>query len=103
MDWQRYEYTQGKSNKFWEIRQHGREVTTRWGRIGHSGQSNKKTYVTVSAARLAMDRIIGKKLDKGYVLVTETGMPEKKKRPREREKTFMDRLHRKVQEKWGDE
>lgn len=103
MGWQRYEHTQGSSNKFWEIRRRGREVTTRWGRIGNKPQSNKKSYATDRAARDAMFRIISKKVDKGYVLVTEAGVPQEKKRPREREQTFIERLQRKVQEKWGDD
>ncbi len=49
----RFEFSQGTSNKFWEISQRGTEVTVRFGRIGSEGQVNVKSFPDEQAAAQA--------------------------------------------------
>jgi DNA ligase-1 len=62
-----FEYSEGNSNKFWEVSQSSNTMTTRWGRIGAAGQSKTKTYADEQAAANAMADIIEEKIDEGYV------------------------------------
>jgi DNA ligase-1 len=62
-----FEFTDGKSNKFWEISRSGSDVTTRWGRIGTAGQSKTKIFVDESAAIKQEAKLIGEKTGEGYV------------------------------------
>ena len=62
-----FEFTGGTSNKFWEICQSGNALTTRWGRIGSSGQSKTKTYVDQAVAAKAAAKLIEEKTGEGYV------------------------------------
>jgi len=63
--WGRYEYTDDKSNKFWEIepRLDGM-ADVRWGRIGSEGKSQ------VVARDIALSRA-RQKLSKGYQMVED--------------------------------
>ena len=65
----RYEFTEGTSNKFWEIRRDGSEVTTRWGRIGTDGQEKTKEYDDDEKAQKEYDKLVKAKTKKGYVAV----------------------------------
>jgi predicted DNA-binding WGR domain protein len=49
----RFEFTQGKSQKFWEIVVQGKEVTVGFGRIGTAGQREKKTFTELRGGRQA--------------------------------------------------
>jgi DNA ligase-1 len=62
----RFEFVEGKSAKFWEVEVQGKEMTTRWGRIGTSGQSKTKTFADPSAAKAAADKLIAAKTEEGY-------------------------------------
>lgn len=62
----RYELSDGKSNKFWEIARSGTSVTTTWGRIGTGGQSKTKTFKDDTAAQAEYDRLVKEKTSKGY-------------------------------------
>jgi DNA ligase-1 len=62
-----FEYVDAKSNKFWEISKSGCDVTTRWGRIGSSGQSKMKTFPQKSAASEQVNKLIEEKTSEGYV------------------------------------
>ncbi len=62
----RFEYSDEKSHKFWEISHDATSVTTRWGRIGTNGQSKTKD-VADPAALVAKQ--IKSKTKKGYVEV----------------------------------
>ncbi|MEN0065327.1 MAG: DNA ligase [Myxococcota bacterium] len=62
----RYEFSDGKSHKFWEIERVGTEVTTRWGRIGTDGQSKTKSFPTEAAAEAGLIKQTAGKVKKGY-------------------------------------
>ena len=64
----RYEYSDDKSNKFWDISLDGSEVTTRWGKIGADGQTKTKSFDDGEAARKEYDKQIAGKVKKGYEL-----------------------------------
>jgi predicted DNA-binding WGR domain protein/cell wall assembly regulator SMI1 len=63
----RYEYSEGSSNKFWEITLQGNDVVTRYGRIGAEGQSTTKSFKDAAEAKHAYDKLIAEKTKKGYV------------------------------------
>ena len=62
-----FEFFEGTSSKFWEVSQAGKTITTRWGRIGSTGQSKTKTFADEQAAVNAMAALIEEKTDEGYV------------------------------------
>lgn len=61
-----FEFVEGNSSKFWEVAQSGNNMTTRWGRIGSTGQSKMKTFADERAATDAIAVLIGQKTDEGY-------------------------------------
>jgi len=65
----RYEYSEGTSNKFWEIELSGTAYTSKWGRIGGSMSSSTKSYGDAAAARKEYDKLVNEKVKKGYQLV----------------------------------
>jgi predicted DNA-binding WGR domain protein len=56
----------GSSSKFWEIVPKGKEVTTRYGRIGSAGRSTTKAFADPAAARAFAEKIIEQKTREGY-------------------------------------
>jgi len=64
---QRFEFSEGSSNKFWEISRQSTQVTVRFGRIGTNGQTQTKSFPSDSAANQYNERLIREKLAKGYV------------------------------------
>ncbi|HKB04034.1 MAG TPA: DNA ligase, partial [Gemmataceae bacterium] len=62
-----FEFAEGMSSKFWEVSVSGKDVTTRWGRIGSEGQSKTKTFADPTKARAEADKLIEEKTEKGYV------------------------------------
>jgi uncharacterized protein (TIGR02996 family) len=65
----RYEFSEGTSNKFWEIELEGSSFTTRYGRIGTDGQETTKDFKSPAEAKKAYDKLIAEKEKKGYELV----------------------------------
>jgi uncharacterized protein (TIGR02996 family) len=65
----RFEFSQGSSNKFWEITLSGDEFTVCYGRIGTAGTTQHKVYPSADKAKAEYDKMIGKKTKKGYVEV----------------------------------
>ncbi len=65
----RYEFSEGSSNKFWEITLSGTSFTTTYGKIGASGQTSLKTFASEAIAKKEYDKIIAEKVKKGYQLV----------------------------------
>lgn len=61
-----FELVDGKSSKFWEIKLDGSSVTTRYGRIGASGQSTTKDHGSAAAAQAEHDKLVIEKTKKGY-------------------------------------
>lgn len=67
----RFELVDNKSSKYWEINVNNNIVTTRWGRLGASGQTQVKDFGTPAQAVRKGMRQIEEKLGKGY---TEVGI-----------------------------
>jgi predicted DNA-binding WGR domain protein len=65
----RYEFSEGSSNKFWEINLSGKSFTTTYGKIGTSGQTTIKTWKSEAEAKKEYDKIVAEKVKKGYELV----------------------------------
>jgi len=65
----RFEFVEGSSSKFWEIRVSGTEVHLLFGRIGTQGQSNTKRFPDKATAEKHADKVIAEKLAKGYLEV----------------------------------
>jgi len=63
----RYEFSEGTSNKYWEITLKGTDVITHYGRIGSAGQSTTKPFKSAEEAQKAYDKLIASKLKEGYV------------------------------------
>ncbi len=66
----RYEFSEGSSNKFWEISLEGKSFTTTYGRIGTDGQSSLKEYDTEAKAKIEYDKLVAEKVKKGYTLTS---------------------------------
>jgi predicted DNA-binding WGR domain protein len=78
-NFQRYEYVDDKSSKFWEVRIDGNNVEVRYGKIGTSGQSLTKDFDDGTAARKHADKLTAEKLKGGYKPVnTSVGIASKK-------------------------
>ena len=61
-----FEFSEGSSNKFWEIRLDGTSVRTRYGKIGASGATTLKPYPNAAAANKEYDKLVAEKTKKGY-------------------------------------
>ena len=68
----RFEYSDAKSAKFWQVEVMGSEVTTRWGRLGASGQSKTKSFDSADDAHNEAKKQIKSKTKKGYIEVETT-------------------------------
>jgi predicted DNA-binding WGR domain protein len=66
----RFEYTEGSSNKFWEVTVSKVSVTVCFGRIGTGGQMQTKSFADATTAQKHADKLVAQKLGKGYVEVT---------------------------------
>lgn len=62
----RFEFEEGTSSKFWEIRMSGSTVTVKFGRIGTVGQEKPKEFPSPAAAKRYYDDLILEKTKKGY-------------------------------------
>jgi DNA ligase 1 len=67
----RFEFSEGKSNKFWEIAINGNEVTVKYGRIGTDGQTNAKSLADEEAAAKHAAKLVEDKVEKGYREITD--------------------------------
>lgn len=67
----RYEFKDGKSNKFWTISLSGKSFITQYGKIGTDGSTSTKSFGSAAAAKAAYDKIVAEKVKKGYVLTDE--------------------------------
>jgi predicted DNA-binding WGR domain protein len=75
----RFELSEGKSNKFWEVDREGAAVTVRFGRIGSDGQTQTKTYTDDAKAQGELDKLVKEKTKKGYLEVGASAAPAKSK------------------------
>jgi predicted DNA-binding WGR domain protein len=62
-----FEFSEGSSNKFWEITLAGTDVKTRYGKIGTDGQQTLKEFGDAAAAKKEYDKLVHEKTKKGYV------------------------------------
>ena len=63
----RYEFSEGSSNKFWQIDMKGKTgFTTTYGKIGTSGQTSLKEYGSDAEAKKEYDKLVAEKTKKGY-------------------------------------
>jgi predicted DNA-binding WGR domain protein len=62
----RFEFSAGRSNKFWSLSRNGAAVTLRFGRIGTQGQSQVKSFDDEAAAAQHVECAVKQKLAKGY-------------------------------------
>lgn len=62
-----FEFSDGSSNKFWEIRIDGSEVFTRYGKIGAAGATTVKDEGSDAKAQKLYDKLVNEKTRKGYV------------------------------------
>lgn len=63
----RFEFSEGSSDKFWEVAIEGNNVTTRYGRSGTHGQSTTKEFADAGAAEKYAAKLVQEKTAKGYV------------------------------------
>ncbi len=63
----RYEFSEGTSQKFWEITQTGSSFATTYGKIGTPGRSTTKKFASPAEARKQHDKLVVEKTKKGYV------------------------------------
>ena len=78
-----FEYSDGKSHKFWEISVEGASHTVRYGRIGASGTVKTKEFDDEDEAAADAAKLIAQKVKKGY---EETAEGETEAKPVERKK-----------------
>jgi uncharacterized protein (TIGR02996 family) len=65
-----FTFSDGKSNKFWNIDLQDTQFTVTYGRAGARGQTQTKTFATAATAAAAHDKLVREKLAKGYVETT---------------------------------
>ena len=63
----RFEFIQGTSCKFWEVRCEGSDLLICFGRIGTSGQQLRKPFPNAEKAQRHAEQLIRQKTSKGYV------------------------------------
>jgi DNA ligase-1 len=61
-----FEFIEGSSAKFWEIRVEGSTFFTRYGKIGTDGQVTQKDYDSEAKAQAEAARLVAEKTKKGY-------------------------------------
>ncbi|MDP1829947.1 MAG: WGR domain-containing protein [Archangium sp.] len=61
-----FEFSEGSSNKFWEVWTEGNKVLTRYGKIGAAGQTTVKDEGSPAGAQKLHDKLVGEKTKKGY-------------------------------------
>ena len=62
-----FEFVEGSSAKFWEIKLEGTSFTTRYGKLGTDGQMSMKEYDSEEKAQKEYDKLVAEKTKKGYV------------------------------------
>lgn len=60
-------FSEGTSNKFWNITLNGTEHTVQFGKVGTAGQSQTKTFACEAEAQTSYNKLVAEKVKKGYV------------------------------------
>lgn len=92
----RLEFTGGKSSKFWQVAITGSKQTVTYGRIGTDGTSKTKAFESKADAIEASERLIQKKLKKGYLEVSPTSKIKTKKKATSTKKASAKRASKKA-------
>ena len=66
---QRFEFVDEKSSKFWEMQVAGTSVHVHYGKIGTSGQTQTNEFDNVAEAEVHAKKLIAEKTKKGYLKV----------------------------------
>jgi DNA ligase 1 len=61
-----FEFVEGGSAKFWEIRVEGTSFFTRYGKLGTAGQITQKDFDTEAKTQVEADKLVAEKTKKGY-------------------------------------
>jgi DNA ligase-1 len=61
-----FEFIEGTSSKFWEIRVDGATFFTRYGKIGTDGQTTEKNSDSPEKAQVEANKLVAEKMKKGY-------------------------------------
>ena len=77
----RFEYSDGGSNKFWDIERAGATLTIKFGKIGAAGQTQLKTFGSDAEAIKAHDKLVAEKTKKGYVAAGGKAKPAPTAKP----------------------
>lgn len=77
------EFNDGKSTKFWQVTVDGDTVTTRWGKIGTTGQSKTKSYDSSEAAEKDALQQKNGKIKKGYLEASPHRPSDEDQKPHE--------------------
>jgi DNA ligase-1 len=62
----RFEFSDGSSNKFWEVAVAGSDMVVTFGRIGTAGQSKTKAFPSPVTANAEAEKLVAEKTGKGY-------------------------------------
>ncbi len=69
LTFERLEFSEGASNKYWQVGVDGTNVHVQYGRIGNNPQTSFKTFETEQKALAEKEKMMAKKVAKGYVKV----------------------------------
>ena len=65
-----FTFSEGTSNKFWNIDLQGKQFTVTFGKIGTNGQTQVKAFADDAAAKKEHDKLVAEKVKKGYTETT---------------------------------
>ena len=77
----RFELSDGKCHKYWEVASEGTSVTVRFGRIGTAGQTQTKSLADEAKARAELSKLVKEKTKKGYIEVVAAPTGDKPPTP----------------------
>jgi formylglycine-generating enzyme required for sulfatase activity/predicted DNA-binding WGR domain protein len=84
-------FSDGKSNKFWNIDLKGSSYTITFGKIGTAGQSQEKSFGSAEAAGKAFEKLVTEKLKKGYCSAAGDSECDGSAGPKEKKQTAQTR------------
>jgi predicted DNA-binding WGR domain protein len=73
--------TEGGAHKFWRVMIDGSTQTVHFGRIGATGQTLSKSFASPEEARTETDRLITRKVARGYVEITSDQAAQAEPKP----------------------
>ena len=79
-NFQRLEFKEGNSNKFWQIKLVGTNVEINWGKIGAKGTTKTMKFNSKDKAVEYMDKQIQSKIKKGYKKINKSSSSKTQKR-----------------------